>query len=123
MDRITLTRVEVFAHHGALPHEREHGQRFAIDVVLEVDLGPAAASDDLSDTLDYGALVGQVADAAGDPPCTLIETVAARVADVCLADQRVHAVEVTVHKPAAPVPAPTADVAVTLRRVQRGGAA
>ncbi|MFP4310730.1 MAG: dihydroneopterin aldolase [Nitriliruptoraceae bacterium] len=116
MDRIAITGIQSFGHHGVLPHEREFGQRFVVDVVLEVDLSAAGRSDDLADTVDYGALSGDVARIVAGEPADLIETVAARVADRCLADPRVAAVEVTVHKPAAPLPVVAAEVAVTLRR-------
>lgn len=116
MDRITISGIEAFGHHGVLPHEREYGQRFVVDVALEVDLSPAGASDDLGDTVDYGALAGAVAAIVAGDPADLIETVAERIAGRCLADERVQAVEVTVHKPSAPVPVVLAEVAVTLRR-------
>jgi 7,8-dihydroneopterin aldolase/epimerase/oxygenase len=118
MDRIVIEGVEVFAHHGVLDHEREHGQRFVVDVRLDADLAVAAASDDLADTIDYGQLAGRVAAAATSPPAALIETVADRIARVCLEDHRVAAVEVTVHKPAAPLPVVAREVAVTLRRAR-----
>lgn len=116
MDRISLNGIEVFAHHGVLDHERRLGQRFVVDVDLELDLRPAATSDDLADTVDYGALAGRIGEAVGGPPAALLETVAARVADLCLDDDRVSAVEVRVHKPSAPLPVPGGGVTVTLRR-------
>lgn len=116
MDTITITGLEVFGHHGVLPHERELGQRFVVDLVLECDLRAAAASDALDDTIDYGVLAGDVAEVAVGEPAALIETVAGRIADRCLADPRVDAVTVTVHKPGAPLPVLAQDVAVTLRR-------
>jgi 7,8-dihydroneopterin aldolase/epimerase/oxygenase len=116
VDRITLTGLEVFGHHGALPHERELGQRFVVDVSLDLDLGPASRSDELLDTVDYGALSAQVAEVVAGEPHDLIETVAGRIADLCLADPRVAAVEVTVHKPNAPLPVVAREVSVTLRR-------
>lgn len=116
MDRISITGIEVFAHHGVLTHERELGQRFVVDVALDVDLAAAAASDGLDDTVDYGALAGAIAEVVGGEPAALLETVAGRVAERCLADPHVHNVEVTVHKPAAPLPVIAHDVAVTLRR-------
>jgi 7,8-dihydroneopterin aldolase/epimerase/oxygenase len=119
LDRITVTGIEVFAHHGVLPHERELGQRFVIDLALELDLAPAAASDDVADTVHYGELAAEVAALVAGEPVDLIETVAERVAARCLADERVHAAEVTVHKPAAPLPVVAAEVAVTVRRARR----
>lgn len=116
MDRISITGLEVFGYHGVLSHEREHGQRFVVDVAVEVDLAAAAASDALADTVDYGSLAGDVAAIVGGEPCDLVETVAGRIAERCLADPRVAAAEVTVHKPSAPLPAPARDVAVTVRR-------
>lgn len=116
MDRITITGVEAFGHHGVLPHEREFGQRFVVDVVLEVDLAAASVSDDLADTVDYGRISGEVVAIVAGDPADLIETVAGRIATRCLEEPRVQAVEVTVHKPNAPVPVVAREVAVTLRR-------
>lgn len=115
-DRLAITGLEVFAHHGALHHERTHGQRFVVDVVLRLDLGSAAASDDLADTVDYGALAGDIVAVVAGDPADLLETVAGRVADRCLEDGRVRDVEVTIHKPSAPLPVIARDVAVTLYR-------
>jgi len=117
-DRITLTGLRVHGRHGVHEHERAHGQEFVVDATVWLDLGPAAATDQLSATLDYGALVRRSAQIVGGQPCNLIETVAARIAGDVLADQRVQAVEVTVHKPAAPLPLPFTDVAVTIRRTR-----
>jgi len=118
VDRITISGIEAFGHHGVLPHEREYGQRFVVDVALGVDLSAAGASDDLQDTVDYGALSADVAAIVSGEPADLIETVAERIADRCLEDERVQAAEVTVHKPCAPVPVVVAEVSVTLRRVR-----
>ena len=115
-DRITLTGLRVQGRHGVYEHERSHGQEFVLDVTVWLDLGPAAATDQLSATLDYGALARRAAQIVGGQPCNLIETVAVRVAHDVLADQRVQAVEVTVHKPVAPLPLHFTDVAVTIRR-------
>ncbi len=115
-DRITLTGLRVRGRHGVFDFEREQGQDFVVDVVLELDLAPAAASDDVTDTVHYGELAeALVAIVAGDP-VDLIETLADRLVTACLADPRVAAATVTVHKPQAPIPHDFADVAVTLRR-------
>jgi dihydroneopterin aldolase len=115
-DRITLTGLRVHGHHGVHEHERTYGQEFVVDATVWLDLGPAGATDELSATLDYGALAQRAARIVGGPPCDLIETVAARIATEVLTDQRVQAVEVTVHKPQAPIPLPFADVSVTTHR-------
>lgn len=119
MDRILLTGIEVFAHHGVLPHEQQIGQRFVIDLELELDLTRACDSDDLSDTLDYGAVIEKVAGVAAGERWNLIERVAQRVAETALAFEPVGAVSVTVHKPEAPLETEFADIAVTIRRERR----
>jgi len=115
-DRITLTGLRVHGRHGVHAFERRNGQEFLVDATVWLDLRPAAATDELSATLDYGALAQRAADIVGGDPCNLIETVAGRIATEILTDQRVHAVEVTVHKPHAPLPHPFTDVSVTLSR-------
>lgn len=102
-------------------HERRDGQDFVIDVTVWMDLAAAAASDDLTDTLDYGVLAQRAAGIVSGPPRDLIETVAAEIAEDVMSDERVHAVEVVVHKPAAPIPLTFADVAVVARRSRRNG--
>jgi 7,8-dihydroneopterin aldolase/epimerase/oxygenase len=115
-DRITLTGLRVHGRHGVYEHERVHGQEFVVDATVWLDLGPAAATDQLSATLDYAALAQQAARIVGGDPCNLIETLAARLATAVLTDPRVHAVEVTIHKPAALRPLSCADVSVTTHR-------
>jgi 7,8-dihydroneopterin aldolase/epimerase/oxygenase len=118
-DRIELRGLTVRGHHGVFEHERRHGQEFVVDITVWIDLDRAAASDDLTDTLDYGALAARMADIVGGPARNLIETVAAEIADDVMGDERVHAVEVAVHKPQAPIPLALNDVAVTIRRSRR----
>jgi dihydroneopterin aldolase len=115
-DRVALRGITGFGHHGVFPEERENGQQFTVDVFLTLDLGPAAASDDLGQTVDYGVLAQTVVGDIERDPLNLIEALAGRIADTCLRDPRVAAVEVTVHKPEAPMPVAVADVAVTLTR-------
>jgi 7,8-dihydroneopterin aldolase/epimerase/oxygenase len=115
-DRVALRGLSGFGRHGVFDFEREQGQRFVADVVCILDLGPAAASDDLQHTVDYGALAADVvADLEGEP-LNLIEALADRIAATCLRRPAVQSVEVTVHKPEAPMPVPVTDVAVTLTR-------
>ena len=115
-DVIALTGLRVRGFHGVFDHERRDGQEFVVDAALEVDTSPAAASDDLADTVDYGDLAQRLAGVIAGEPVDLLETLVARLADECLADPRVRAATVTVHKPQAPIPLAFADVAVTIRR-------
>ena len=119
-DRIRLTGLRVFGRHGVAPRERRDGQEFVVDVTVWLDLDRAAGTDELADTLDYGALATRAAAVAGGEPCDLIETLAARIVDDVMRDERAHAAEVTVHKPTAPIPLDFADVAVTAHRSRRG---
>ena len=118
-DRITLTGLRVRGHHGVFEHEKRDGQDFVVDITLWIDLAKAAATDDLRHTVHYGELAERAAAVISGPPRDLIETVAAEIADAEMGDARVHAVEVTVHKPSAPIPLTFADVAVTVRRSRR----
>jgi dihydroneopterin aldolase len=115
-DLVQLSGLRVRGHHGVFDFERRDGQDFVVDVALELDLRPAAASDELADTVDYGALATALAEVVGGEPVNLLETLVDRLAATCLADPRVRAATVTVHKPQAPIPLQFTDVAVTVRR-------
>jgi 7,8-dihydroneopterin aldolase/epimerase/oxygenase len=115
-DKITISGLRVRGRHGVFEHERADGQEFLVDAVLWLDTAPAAATDDLTRTADYGVIASRLAQIAAGEPVALIETLAARLAAACLADQAVREVEITVHKPHAPVDVPVSDIAVTVRR-------
>jgi 7,8-dihydroneopterin aldolase/epimerase/oxygenase len=115
-DRIAIRGLRARGRHGLLAEERRDGQDFLVDVVLALDTRAAAAADDLGLTVDYGRLVQRLAAVVSGEPVDLIETLAARLAAECLQDRRVDEVEVTVHKPAAPVAVPVQDVSVTVSR-------
>jgi 7,8-dihydroneopterin aldolase/epimerase/oxygenase len=117
-DELTITGVECFAHHGVFDFERREGQVFVVDLTLGIDTRPAAASDDLQETVDYGTLVDRVRAAVESDPVDLIETVAQRIADVCLTERRVEWARVTIHKPHAPIDATFRDVALTITRTE-----
>jgi dihydroneopterin aldolase len=117
-DTIRLSGLRVRGFHGVFEHERRDGQEFVVDAALEVSTRAAAASDDLSDTVHYGELAQALAAIVAGEPVNLLETLVARLAEACLADPRVSAATVTVHKPQAPIPLTFADVAVTIRREQ-----
>lgn len=119
LDEITLTGLTVFGYHGVFDFERRQGQEFVIDLTLQLPLAEAAASDDVVDTVHYGELADRVAAIVSGEPVDLIETLAQRIADAALDDERVQTVAVTVHKPHAPIEQTFADVSVTIRRGRR----
>ena len=115
-DRLAVHGIEAVGHHGVFDFERRDGQVFRVDLVLRLDTRPAATSDDLADTVDYGSLVDSVKAAIENDPVDLIEKLAQRIADLCLADDRVASADITVHKPEAPIAATFSDVALTITR-------
>ena len=98
LDRIELRGLRVIARHGVLDSERRNGQEFVIDAVLWLDTRPAAGSDDLSKTVDYGALANRLVRLAEDPPVRLIETLAERIAALCLGDPRIRRARIQIEK-------------------------
>jgi dihydropteroate synthase len=120
-DRIALTGLRVRGRHGVYDFERAEGQDFVVDAVLELDLRRPAGTDEVADTVHYGELADRLAGIVAGEPVNLIETLAGRLADACLADPRVAAVELTVHKPGAPISHEFTDVAVTLHRRREEG--
>jgi 7,8-dihydroneopterin aldolase/epimerase/oxygenase len=113
---IALTGLRVRGHHGVYDFERTAGQDFVVDVSLRLDLGPAAASDDVADTVHYGELAQRLVEIVAGEPVNLLESLVDRLLDACLADQRVAEATVTVHKPQAPIPHQFGDVSVSLTR-------
>jgi dihydroneopterin aldolase/2-amino-4-hydroxy-6-hydroxymethyldihydropteridine diphosphokinase len=116
VDRLQLTGIEVFAHHGVLPEEKQIGQKFLIDLDVELDLRSAGTTDDLAETLDYGGLAQRVHELVEGHRWNLIEKVAEETAALVLSVPAVNAVKVTVHKPNAPIAVDFADVSVTIDR-------
>ncbi|WP_243859050.1 2-amino-4-hydroxy-6-hydroxymethyldihydropteridine diphosphokinase [Actinomyces sp. ZJ308] len=119
-DRISLVGLSARGHHGVLPFEREEGQLFTVDVVL--DLGQrgtavAAVTDSVTDAVDYSRVANGIVSIIEGEPVNLIESLADRIAERVLSFPRVVAAEVTVHKPEAPLDVAFEDVSVTIHRV------
>ena len=120
-DVVAVTGIRARGHHGVLPEEQRDGQDFVVDVVMHLDTRPAAAADDLALTVDYAAVAVDVVAVVTGEPVDLIETLAWMIASTVLRHERVDEVEVSVHKPQAPVGVPFGDVVVTVVR-SRGDA-
>jgi dihydroneopterin aldolase len=115
-DRVALRGLRARGHHGVFAHERAEGQPFVVDLVLHLDTRGAAADDDLAQTVHYGVVAEETVAIVEGEPVDLIETLAERIAAQCLKHPPVHQVEVTVHKPDAPITVPFDDVTITITR-------
>jgi dihydroneopterin aldolase len=115
-DRIELRGLRVLGTHGVLPEEQARAQPFEVDLDLEADLRPAGRSDELADTVDYGALAEQVAAVVSGERHALLERLAARIADTVLDDRRVTSVTVTLRKLRPPVALDLASAGVRVVR-------
>lgn len=115
-DEIRLTGVRATGHHGVFEDERRDGQEFVVDVVVRLPLTTAATTDDLTQTVHYGELAEQIVAAVERDPVDLLEALAERIARLVLERPIVEEVEVTVHKPSAPIAVPFGDVSVTITR-------
>ncbi|MCB5273021.1 Dihydroneopterin aldolase [Arthrobacter sp. SO5] len=118
MDQIKLSGVTAVGHHGVFDFERRDGQPFIVDAVLHLDFTAAAASDDVLDTAHYGEVAECIRGWITGEPLNLIEALAVRIADDVLRKFPVAAVDITVHKPKAPLEVEFGDVAVSVRREQ-----
>ncbi|WP_175955284.1 dihydroneopterin aldolase [Schaalia sp. Marseille-Q2122] len=116
LDIITLRGLTAEGIHGVFEFEHAAPQPFVIDIALWVDTTDAITSDDIADTVSYADVANDVVGVVEGPPAHLIETLAQRISDVLLANPRVEGVEVTVHKPKAPLEQEFTDVAITVRR-------
>ena len=115
-DRIELRRLVVTGICGALPEERERAQPLEVDLDVVADLFAAGASDNLDDTLDYGAITATVENVILTGTPQLLEHLAQNIADAVLADPRALSVTVSVRKLRPPVPQALATSGVTIIR-------
>lgn len=120
-DRIELTGLECFGYHGVFEEEKRTGQPFIVDITCWLNFSEAAADDDLTKTINYAELAEVAAGVVEGPARDLIETVATDVANAAMRRfEELYAVEVTIHKPKAPIPRTFGDVAVVARRSRKG---
>ena len=113
---VSIRGLEVYGRHGVYPPERELGQRFVVDIDIELSDARSAQTDDLALTADYGTLAAAVAEIVGGEPVALLERLASLIADRVLAEPRARYVEVTVRKPHVALPQVVSETSVTLRR-------
>ena len=120
-DAVFVSGLSLHAYHGVMQHEAKVGQTFKLDLVLDIDLAAASHSDKLADTVGYDQVVEVASRVFCGRRYRLVEAAAGAVADAILERfAQVSAVQVTVHKPHAPIAATFADVGVTLLRSRQG---
>ena len=116
-DRIEIKGISEFGYHGVLEEERRNGQEFLVDVVLFLDLSLPSVSDELSETINYATVCVAISEEITGEPVALIERLAGRISERLFEDfLTLEKVEVTVHKPSAPVEQNFADIFVTITR-------
>ena len=116
-DRIDIKNIRAFGYHGVFEHEAREGQDFLVDISMSVDLQKASTSDSLEDTVDYGSITELVANEIKGDRVALIEKLAGRIAEKIIFEHpKVKSLDVTVHKPHAPVSASVTDISVTVHR-------
>lgn len=120
MDRILLNGLAFFGRHGCHAAERELGQKFLVDIELECDLAAAGASDALEDTVDYVAIYNAAREIMEGKPAQLLESLAQRIADFALQDERVQSAWVRIRKPHVAIPGPLEYLGVEISRSRDG---
>lgn len=117
MDKIYLNQMKFYGYHGVFPEETRLGQRFNVDLVVELDLQQAGEKDDLSFSIDYSKLYNLCREIVEGEPLNLVEAVADRIANETLVRfEQVVACTVKVTKPDPPIPGHYESVAVEITR-------
>ena len=113
---ICINGLRVLGRHGVLPEEQERAQPFEVDITIDTHIAPAARTDDLAATVDYGLVVASVVEIIETKSFALLEALASAIADDVLGRQGVEAVTVEVRKLRPPLAAHVDSVGVRLRR-------
>ncbi|WP_239451945.1 dihydroneopterin aldolase [Frondihabitans sp. PAMC 28766] len=116
VDQLKLTGVRAKGHHGYFDYEKQQGQDFVVDVIVDIDAIESASSDDLDKTVHYGVLAERIVHDIEHDPVDLIETLAERIAATVLSFPAAIRTNVTVHKPEAPIAVPFGDVSISIDR-------
>ena len=118
-DKIILTGIEIFGRHGCTIEEQKLGQKFYVDLELNLDLSKAGKSDSYEDTVDYAQVISLVEKIVSGTPRRLIETVAEELATKILSEfEKIDSLTLTLHKPNAPLPMTYKDAAVKIFRTR-----
>jgi len=119
VDKILIQNLVFYGYTGVFPEEKQLGQRFRVDLEISTDLAPAAVSDQLADTLDYGVLLQRLHELFKAAQFDLLEKLATVIAELVLENPRAQAVQVTLTKCHPPLPFGDFTVGVTIKRQNR----
>ena len=119
MDKISLNKMEFYGYHGVFSEETKLGQRFIVDLEVEVDLKKAGETDTLEYSVNYGQLYFDVKEIVEGKPFKLIEAVAEKVAQTLLESYLlINSVKVCVIKPDPPIPGHYQSVSIEIVRTR-----
>ncbi len=110
-DRILLEGMQFYGFHGVNPEERVLGQRYVVDLAVDLDLHEAGRTDKLEDTVSYSHIYRTVRAVMEGEPQNLLESAAHAIADRVLKEFPVDGITVTVKKPNPPVRGSSIDLA------------
>ncbi|SEN83675.1 dihydroneopterin aldolase [Mesobacillus persicus] len=117
MDKIHLKQMQFYGYHGVYPEENKLGQRYAVDLTVEVDLSKAGISDRLEDSINYAELYNICKEIVEGKPYNLVEAVAEKIAATILEKYNAIGIcHVMVIKPDPPIPGHYQSVAVEITR-------
>ncbi|WP_407272607.1 dihydroneopterin aldolase [Radiobacillus sp. PE A8.2] len=117
MDKIYVNQMEFYGYHGLYPEENKLGQRYKVDVVLNLDLKQAGKSDHMDDSIDYGKIYHITKDVVEGKAKHLVEAVAEEIAYQFFASfEKLNSCTVKVYKPDPPIPGHYQSVAVEIFR-------
>jgi 7,8-dihydroneopterin aldolase/epimerase/oxygenase len=114
--RVELRGLSAYGAHGVTEAEREVGRRIVLDIAFTVPAAGATASDEIAETVDYGAVGALAAGIVRERSCRTLERLCAVIADAIGERWNVSDLEIRAAKPEPPMPEAIDDVAVTLRR-------
>lgn len=117
MDKIYMNGLSFYGYHGVFPEENKLGQRFNVDLILEIDLEPAGTTDELEKTVNYGDIYTVVKEIVEGEPKKLVETVTESIASsLLLSYPLIEQCTVKVTKPDPPIPGHYDSVAIEMTR-------
>lgn len=117
IDKIYVNGMEFYGYHGVFKEENKLGQRFRVDLIVELDLNRAGDTDELEHTVNYAGLYNCCKRIVEGKPFKLVEAVAEQISKEILATyQHIDNCTIKMIKPDPPIPGHYKEVAVEIKR-------